>query len=55
MVERRAMIRILKFFIALILSTTAMAEVGWITIYHPWLTKGYRALLKAFMVLLYLV
>jgi hypothetical protein len=48
------MIRILKFLAAVILAVSTLAELGWITITHPWLVKAHALVLKAITAVLYL-
>jgi hypothetical protein len=46
------MMRLVKFVIALATCISVMAELGWLTINHPWLTRAHRILLKAIMTVL---
>ncbi len=46
--------RILKFMAAVILAVSTLAELGWITISHPWLAKAHALVLKAITTVLYL-
>jgi hypothetical protein len=48
----RPMMRLVKFVIALATCISVMAELGWLTINHPWLTRAHRILLKAIMTVL---
>jgi hypothetical protein len=46
---------VLRFVAAVILTVSALAELGWITITHPGLAKTHALLLKAITTVLYLL
>ncbi len=49
------MMRLLRFTAALLIAVSLLAELGWITITHPWLAKTHALLLKAIMAVLHLL
>jgi len=49
------MLRLLQFVTAVAFTIAALAELGWITINHPWLAQAHTALLRIILTILHLL